>query len=185
MRFREHLEIEGSHAFMGASKYHWIHDDLEKIERRWDNQFASARGTRLHRLAKFCIEERQRLADLPLTLNMYVNDAIGFRMTPEVAFVYSENCFGTADAAKFEKGIFRVHDLKTGQHPASFHQTEVYCALFCLEYDVNPYDIEMIMRIYQSDQVFEQVADPNAIRAIMDRVLQYDPLIEKKKAVML
>jgi len=61
----------------------------------------------------------------------------------------------------------------------------VYCALFCLEYDVNPYDIEMIMRIYQSDQVFEQVADPNAIRAIMDRVLQYDPLIEKKKAVML
>jgi hypothetical protein len=33
---------------------------------------------------------------------MYVNDAIGYQMTPEQPIYYSENCVGTADAISFK-----------------------------------------------------------------------------------
>lgn len=185
MRFNRHFDVEGKHAFLGASKYHWINYDLEKMERIWENKFASEKGTRLHALAAFCIREKVKLADNGTTLSLYVNDAIGFRMVPEQVLMFSENCFGTPDAIKFEKGTLRIHDLKTGKHPGAFHQPEIYCALFCLEYGVNPYDIEMIMRIYQDDQVFEEIAEPSRIKMIMDKIRLFDKRIEEMKAVML
>ena len=43
-----------------------------------------------------CIRLSQKLPNLKKTLNLYVNDAIGFKMNPEQTLVYSENCFGTA-----------------------------------------------------------------------------------------
>ena len=62
---------------------------------------------------------------------MYVNDAIGFKMTPEQILYYSDNCFGTADAILFRNNFLRIHDLKTGKisgtHGAAF---EIYAALF-------------------------------------------------------
>lgn len=185
MRFNTHWQVDGKHAFLGASKYHWINYDLEKMKRIWENKFASERGTRIHRIAAELIRERIRLEPIEKTLNMYVNDSIGFRMTPEQVLLFSENCFGTPDAIDFRKGILRVHDLKTGMHPGSFHQPEIYCALFCLEYGVNPYDIEMIMRIYQSDTVFEEIADASWIKDIMDKIRMFDKEIEEMKAVVL
>jgi hypothetical protein len=185
VRFNSHWQVEGKHAFLGASKYHWVNYDLVKMERIWENKFASERGTRLHRIAADLIRERIRLAPQELTLNMYVNDSIGFRMTPEQVLLYSENAFGTADAISFTKGVLRVHDLKTGHHPGSEHQGEIYCALFCLEYKVNPYDIEMVIRIYQNDQIFEFIADPDWIKQIMDKIKQFDKRIEQMKEVML
>ena len=35
-------------------------------------------------------------------LNMFVNDAIGFKMTSEQVLYYSDNSFGTADAILFK-----------------------------------------------------------------------------------
>lgn len=185
MRYNKHYAVEGKHAFLGASKHHWINYDLEKMKKIWENKFASERGTRLHNLAAFCIRERVKLEQNGTTLSMYVNDAIGHRMEPEQLLMFSENCFGTADAIHFDKGVLRIHDLKTGVHLGSFHQIEIYCALFCLEYRVNPFDIEMIMRIYQNDQIFEELADPNVIKAIMEKIEFFDPHIEEMKAVML
>lgn len=185
MRFNTHWQVEGKHAFLGASKHHWINYDISKMERIWENKFASEKGTRLHNLAAFCIRERVRLADNGTTLSMYVNDAIGFRMTPEQVLYYSDNCFGTADAIQFEKDILRVHDLKTGVHPGNENQLKIYCALFCLEYKVNPYDIEMLGRIYQNDQIFEFIFDPAEIKQIMKTIEEFDKRIDEMKEVML
>lgn len=63
-------------------------------------------------------------------MNMYVNDAISFRMVPEQILFYSENCFGTADTIVFRNGTLRIHDLKTGVVPAHMEQLEIYAALF-------------------------------------------------------
>lgn len=184
-RFNDHWELEGRHAYLGASKYHWIRYDLEKMKRLWENQFASERGQRLHRFAAFAIKERIRVADLPVTLNMFINDAIGFHMTPEQPLKYSENWFGTPDAISFRKMVLRVHDLKTGMHPGSFDQILIYFALFCLEYRLSPFDIEMIARIYQDNEIHELIADPNEVQRIMDQGKLFDKEIEAMKEVML
>ena len=31
MNFNKHLSVEGKHAFLGASKYHWVNYDEEKL----------------------------------------------------------------------------------------------------------------------------------------------------------
>lgn len=184
MRFNQHYEIEGRHAFLGASKYHWIRYDLEKMKRIWENQFASERGNRQHKLAAMLIKERVRLPeDPPTTLALYVNDAIGFRMTPEVPLVFNENgnCFGTPDAIGFYKGVLRIHDLKTGVHPASFDQILVYMALFCAEYVINPFDIEMLGRIYQNNEFYEMQFEPDKVMEVIQKMREFDKEIEKMK----
>lgn len=185
MRFNKHSGVDGKHAFLGASKYHWIRYDLEKMKRIWENKFKSEEGTRKHKLAAFCIQERVKLQENGSTLSQYVNDAIGFRMTPEQVLMFNDDCFGTADAISFRQGILRVHDLKTGVHPGSFDQLLVYCALFCYEYDINPYDIEMIMRIYQSENVLEEVASPSDVAEIIETIKLFTKEIAEMKAVML
>lgn len=185
MRFKNHFELDGKHAFLGASKYHWIRYDSEKMERIWANKFASEKGQRLHKFAAEAIRLGIRMTPNEMTLNSYVNDAIRYRMTPELALFYNDDCFGTPDALSFNKSILRIHDLKTGIHPGSFDQPRIYCALFCLEYDINPYDIEMIMRLYQSDQIFEEIADPSEIKSIMDKVIVFTKRIDEMREVML
>lgn len=184
MRFNDHWRVEGKHAFLGASKYHWVNYDTAKLKKVFANQFASELGTRKHNWAAEAIRLGIRQARSTKTLNAYINDAIGFRMSPEVVLFYSDNAFGTADAISFEKQILRIHDLKTGVHPGSEHQLEIYAAFFCLEYKVNPYDIEMLFRIYQSDEIYEFVGEPKRIREIMDKVIESDKIIEEMKAVM-
>lgn len=186
MRFNDHYRVKtlNLHAFLGASKYHWINYDLEKMSKIFENQFAAQRGTRIHEWAAEAIRLGRRQPRNNETVNSYINDAIGFRMEPEVVLFYSDNAFGTADAICFKKMILRVHDLKTGVHPGSPHQIEIYFALFCLEYKYNPYDIEMIGRIYQSDDVLEFHGDPKRIREIMDKIKEFDGHIEQMKEVM-
>jgi hypothetical protein len=167
----------GQHAFLSASKYHWINYDEEKLDRVFATAMAAQLGTELHAFAHDAIRLGIKLPRAPKTLNLYVNDAIGFRMTPEQVLYYSDNCFGTADAISFRKNVLRVHDLKTGVTPTSEHQLEVYSALFCLEYKFNPFDIEMNLRIYQNDEVREYEADPDVIMHIMEKIKQFDKRI--------
>jgi len=184
MHFRKHFDVEGMHAFLGASKYHWVRYDLEKMERIFENQFASVLGTRKHVWAAEAIRLGERQIRNNKTLNAYINDAIGFRMTPEVVLFFNSDFFGTADAISFSKGILRVHDLKTGIHPGSTDQVKIYFVLFCLEYEVNPYDIEMIGRIYQSDEVIEFIGDPKEVRDIMDKAKLFTKRIDEMREVM-
>jgi hypothetical protein len=177
MLFNKHLNLAGTHAFLSASNYHWINYDDEKLDRVFLASLAAKRGTELHELAHRCIRLGVRLPTSRTTLNLYVNDAIGFKMATEQIFYYSPNCYGTADTAVFRKNKLRIHDLKTGDNEASVHQLEVYAALFCLEYKYRPVDIEIELRIYQSNEVRVFDADSDVITHIMDRIVTFDKRI--------
>ena len=182
MNFNKHSLFEGQHAFLGASKYHWINYDESKLVESYSNYMAAQRGTELHEFAAQCIRLGQKLPKSQKTLNMYVNDAIGFRMTPEQVLFYSENCFGTADSIAFNKDFLRIHDYKSGVTPAKMEQLMIYAALFCLEYRKRPGDIGMELRLYQSDDII--VANPTAedIAPIMGKIVSFDKLITKLKS---
>lgn len=181
MIFNKHSSLEGQHAFLGASNYHWINYDEEKLKQSYTNYIAKEKGTRLHEFASECINLGVKLPKSKRTLNMFVNDAIGYKMASEQVLLYSENAFGTADAISFKNGLLRIHDLKTGVIPASMHQLEVYTALFCLEYKTKPTDIETELRIYQSDDVLVHHPDPNDIIAIIDKIIIFDKCINRIK----
>ena len=136
MNFNRHSDLEGRHAFLGASNYHWINYTPEKLDFVFSTYLAKEKGTELHDFARRCIELGIRLPKQKKTLNLYVNDAIGYKMTPEQPLYYSENCFGTADSISFRNNFLRIHDYKSGTTPASMHQLEIYAALFCLEYKI-------------------------------------------------
>lgn len=174
MNFNRHSDLEGKHAFLSASKYHWINYDNEKLALMFQNYMAAQRGTELHEHAKRCIQLGTKLMKSKKTLNMFVNDAIGFQMTPEQPLYYSPNCFGTADAICFRNNVLRIHDLKTGVTATHIEQLLIYAALFCLEYDVKPMDIQIVLRIYQNDEVYEESPDPELIQEIMDKIVYFD-----------
>lgn len=143
----------------------------------FQNYQAAQRGTDLHDLAKRCIELGVKLPKSKKTLNMYVNDAIGFQMTPEQPLFYSENCFGTADTISFRNNFLRIHDLKTGYSPTHMEQLMVYAALFCLEYGVDPAMIDIELRIYQSDDFIIETPDPADVQIIMNKIIFFDKRI--------
>ena len=178
MNFNVHSDLEGLHAFLGASKWHWINYDEDKLYSSYTNYLAAQRGTELHEFAKRCILLGQRLEDTKQTLNMYVNDAIAYHMRPEQTLYYSEYCFGTADAINFKKNFLRIHDLKTGTTPAHMEQLEIYAALFCLEYDINVSDISIELRIYQNDEILVHNPEVDEIIPIMDKIITSTKLLE-------
>ena len=182
MRFNKHYNVEGTHAILSCSQNSWIRKTDEEFDEWISNSKAAEEGTELHAIAAKLIKKRIRLPDDQATLNMYVNDAIGFRMTPEQPLYYSPNCFGTADTISFSKNFLRIHDLKTGETDTSFNQLKVYAALFCLEYRYKPEELDGIeLRIYQNNDV--RVLNPDAIdiQRIMDTIVQFDRQIEKLK----
>lgn len=181
MNFNKHYNINGSHAFLGASKYHWVNYDEEKLVLAYNRFLAKEKGTRLHDYACESIRLGIRLPKTKKTLNMYVNDAIGFRMEPEQPLFYSENCFGTADAISFRQNFLRIHDLKTGLVKGSVTQLEIYAALFCLEYDISPNSIDIELRIYQTDEILIHEPNREDILYIMDKIIVFDREIDKLK----
>lgn len=179
MKFNKHSKLEGAHAFLSPSSYHWVNYEEDKLAKTYLRHLAAAKGTRLHAFASEAIELGIRLADTKDTLNLYVNDAIDFGMTPEVVLYYSENAFGTTDAISFDDGFLRIHDLKTGDSRVSMTQLKVYNALFCLEYDIRPTDIEAELRIYQSRKVLVDAADPHEISYIISKIVEFDYQIQQ------
>jgi len=182
MNFNKHLNLEGQHAFLGASKYHWINYDETKLVESYSKYTAAQRGTILHDFAAQCILLGQKLPKSRKTLNMYVNDAIGFRMTAEQPLYYSENCFGTTDAICFRNNLLRIHDYKSGVTPAKMDQLYIYAALFCLEYKIKPAEIKIETRIYQLDEIVVDNPSSDIIVPIMDKIITFDKLITKIKS---
>lgn len=185
MHFATHSELAGRHALLSASKYHWIRYSDEKMMTFLETSLLAAFGTRLHEFAKDAIELKQKLPRSEKTLNLFVNDAIGFKMTPELVLFYSINVFGTADAVSFNERtlVLRIHDLKTGVSKASFDQLLIYAAIFCLEYDYKPFELDIQLRIYQNDEVLEYDSETivEEVTSIMDKIVHFDRLIEQKK----
>ncbi|MET0785778.1 MAG: hypothetical protein ABWY25_03655 [Paenisporosarcina sp.] len=182
MIFNSHSELLGRHAFLSPSNYHWLNYTDQKLETRFIAAMAARRGTDLHNLAHDAIRLNVKLARSNRALSTYVNDGINYKMTCEQTLFYSENCFGMADTICFRRNKLRVHDLKTGVSPSSEHQLEVYAALFCLEYGVSPFDIEIELRIYQREEIRVFEPYPDTIMQIMNKIIEFDQRIEEMKA---
>lgn len=182
MDFNKHSALQGMHSFLSASKYHWVNYDDQKLLDTWRTSQAAARGTALHAFAADAIKLGIKLPRSAQTLNLYVNDAIGFKMTPEQVLFYSPNCFCTADAISFRRSKLRVHDLKTGSSPVSMTQLEIYAAVFCLEYGHRPGEIEIELRIYKDDEVLVHEPETERIAYIMDKIVAFDRLINSMRS---
>lgn len=181
MRFNQHSQLAGKHAFLSASKGSWVNYPEDKLDRVFLSNQAAARGTALHQLANDMIALGVRARDEPTTFNLYVNDAIGFRLKPEQPLFYSVNCFGTVDAIGFRKNVLRLGELKTGTLRAGERQLDIYAAIFCLEYGFKPHKIQMEMRVYQNDEIRFWEGDPDAVVHIMDRIVTFDRRINEIK----
>ena len=207
MIFNKHSEYEGKHAILSASKHSWLNYDDEKIMQSYMNSFSQAIGTLTHSYAKDRIRFRMPMEDnnseknalllyllkndipfqvididrLFYNLLPYVNDAIGYKMTPEQVLYYSDYAFGTADAISYGRNVLRIHDLKTGASPASMDQLMIYAAWFFLEYkkEVNFQKSRTELRIYQNREVLCHTPTNNDISVIMEKIIHGAMVIEK------
>lgn len=172
-----HYELDGKHAFMAPSSPAWTEYDDDKLIDAYRKSKAKEMGTRLHAHAAEAISLRRQQRGHSDTFSMYVNDAIGYHMKPEVALFAHEKCFGHSDALSFDGRTLRIFDLKTGLViPGKMRQLEVYAALFCLEYGIDPHAIKFDLRIYQFDNAVCYEPDPDDIEELM-----YDKIIHGGK----
>jgi hypothetical protein len=181
MLFVRHHDLIGKHAYLSASKPHWINYSDDKLDRVYSTHMTAAVGSELHDIAAKLIKHGLKQPRSKKTFNMYVNDAIGYRMTPEQPLYYSDNAFGTADAIAFRNNKLRIHDLKNGVTPSNVKQLLVYAALFCLEYNFKPFEIEIELRIYQNDEVKIYDADPHDVHHVMDKIITFDRRINEMR----
>lgn len=185
MRFNRHSDLEGKHSFMSPSSPAWLRYDDQKLERRFMEHLAHLRGTEEHDFAARAIKLGHRMEDVQKTVNMYVNDSIGWRLKPEVALFWSFFCHGTADAIglqtlRVDRPLLRISDLKTGKTPTAMDQLVTYAALFCLEYEYpKPWELDFELRIYQGNKIKLHVPDPDEVFHAMDRILTGTRLLEE------
>jgi RecB family exonuclease len=176
VRFNQHSDMAGKHALLSPSVSSWLNYDDQKLDARYYAAKASARGTALHKLAHDAIDLGVHIAHEHSAITDYVADGIEYQMQCEVLLFYSEYAFGTADTIKYdeENCHLRIHDLKTGISPSYARQLEVYAALFCLEYMIDPFTITMDLRIYQREEVKLFDTPPEVIETIMDKIIYAD-----------
>ena len=203
MNFLSHNELRGKHALLAPSQPHWLNYDEDKLFQKFVSNYAQTMGTLLHELAETLIKNGIKLKKTDKTVVLvhllengipraaidldriynnfvnYVNDAIGFRLTAEQPLVYSEYCFGTADAISFRNNLLRIHDYKSGTTPAKMEQLMVYAALFCLEYKFKPGEIDMELRIYQNEEIIFHNPTAEEIAPIMDTIIHSDKMIRE------
>ena len=187
MRFNRHTNLSGLHAPFSPSQSSWLRYDDAKAVDVFRNRKAAELGSKLHDWAKTTIELGIKQPKSKKTLYAYVNDAIGFKMDPEVVLFYSDRFFGTADTICFRKDpttgkdTLRIHDLKTGKTGKiqdHMEQLEVYAALFCLEYGINPGAIDFELRVYKNDEVLVHNPTSEEILPIMDKIKHLDKLLK-------
>lgn len=116
-------------------------------------------------------------------LKYYINDGISFKMNVEQGLQYSEHFFGHADTICFRNNVLRIHDFKSGDNPAHIEQLKVYAALFCLEYEIKPSTITIILRLYQWHNIEEVVINTETdgyeeLIAIIDKIISSEKLIK-------
>ena len=119
-------------------------------------------------------------------MSNFVNDAIDNKMKSEVVLYYSNLAFGTADAIRYDEptserpfGLLTVHDLKTGVSKPKRDQLVVYCALFCLEYMVDPIATEFICRIYQGHNIDEFRPISQDVQNVMDIIIEFSGILSQ------
>lgn len=207
MNWNRHSNLEGSHAFLSASKYSWLNKTDKEIVEAYENSFAQSIGTLLHAYAADSIRFREKLrrtdaksvkfdlmrrgipefaidiqAVFPNLMN-YVNDAVGYQMDPEILLYYSDLCFGTADCIQLTGDTLRIHDLKTGTTVAKMDQLLIYAGLFYLEYSYKPERFRTELRIYQNGEVIVHEPEVDELREVMNAIVTKDRVLQKLKEV--
>lgn len=207
MKWNDHNNLIGTHAFLSPSQCGWLKDDEEKVISRYYNSYLAARrGDAMHALAADLIREGIKLnqsdkhlityglrtkgfneridtEEALMTLLPYVNDAIGFRMSPEVLLYYTDAAYGCTDAIAFDEHsmFLRIHDLKTGVSPVHIEQLLCYAALFCLEYDFKPRDLRYELRIYQKGDVTIHQPEISEVAYVCDRYIIDNKILLKER----
>ena len=211
MNFDTHLELKGKHAPFPPSSPYWLKYDNDRLAEYYINLSSTDIGTSLHELAADLILEKEKLSKtdkkvmshhlrkagfsrkkirrfigpfFPMFV-AYVNDAVTLGLQPEIVLYYSDLFFGTADAIEYfdDKKLLEIHDLKTGVTPAKMDQLEVYAALYCLQYKVDPFKINFELRIYQGEEVIVHRPESKDIRAICDNIIFKDKFIRELEEV--
>lgn len=201
MDFINHDKLKGKHSLLAPSQPYWLDYSDEKLFQKFVSIHAQNMGTYLHELAEKLIRNRIKLKKTDKNVVLlhlldngipraaidmdriydnfvaYVNDAIGFQLTPEQPLVYSDFCFGTADAITFRNNLLRIHDYKSGTTPAKMEQLMIYAALFCLEYKFKPGEIDMELRIYQNNEILYHNPAADEIAPIMDHIIHCDKVL--------
>jgi hypothetical protein len=110
------------------------------------------------------------------TLIPYANDAIKFRMKPEVVLYYSDYFYGTTDAICFNEktSTLRIHDYKSGSIPAKIDQLDVYAALYCIREGLDPDTINIELRIYQSGEIIVHNPEADEIEDVMNKIKTFN-----------
>lgn len=202
MIWHDHSKLVGTHAFLSASQPGWRKKNADELMEAKCNSYSQQIGTLLHAYAADCIKYREKLRKGDMrgvkfdlmrkgipeyaidieriypTFMTYVNDAIGYRLAPEVVLYYSDECYGTADAIEVDGKILRIHDLKTGVKPAKMEQLMIYAALFYLEYGSKLETIKPELRIYQMDEVLVCEPEMDEIREVMDDIVEKDRVLK-------
>lgn len=172
MIFRDYSHVKDKHATLSPSNPAWLNYNDDALVRAYYSRRAAERGTKLHEFAKQAIELGLKLRDDGTTISTYINDCIGYRMTPEQVLFVDEWAFGTADAISFRDNILRVFDLKNGIIEADMRQLKIYAAYFCMNYSKSPFDMDLIdLRIYQNDAIKAEAGDPDEIFHIMQHTI--------------
>ena len=200
MKWLDHSNLKNRHAPLSPSQPSWFRADYsqDQLKRKFVSEYITAAGTSIHAIAEKYISSKVKITkymkmsiqvdmdaagiprsiinadDIFINLQNYVNDAVGFRMDPEVKLYYSDSIFGTADAISYNNGVLRIHDLKTGDGPTHIEQLQVYAALFCLEYHKKPNEIDMELRIYQNNDILYYKPTVEEIVPLMDKIVQFD-----------
>lgn len=201
MLWNDHSKLKDKHSLLSPSQSSWLNYDEEKMINRYVSSFSQTIGTVIHGFAedhiRYSIKLTKNKKDEALlsvlkkgvpidcvdmdyiypNLQSYVNDAIKFKMSPEVALYYSEFCFGHADAISFENSFLRIHDLKTGKSPVHMEQLIIYAALFCLEYGIRPESIDYELRIYQGNEIIGFNPSSEEIETVINKIVSFDTLI--------
>lgn len=206
MEWKDHSKLKGTHALLGASQSAWLRYTDDQMFDKYVSSYAQALGTSLHELAADLITEKIKLTknDKRLVLHhlsksriprnvfdmdfifpnlmSYVNDAIGYRMDAEKILYFSDNAYGTADSICFRNNMLRVHDYKSGKGPVKMDQLYIYVALFCLEYNVRPGEIEIETRLYHANEIVTEHPTAEDILPIMDAIVINDKFLSKIRA---
>lgn len=204
MIWNDHSKLKGKHAILSPSNSSWLNYSSEEpaqLFSRYVSQYSTEIGTLAHSFAEDRIHYRLKLnkaeknsllvyllkngiprsvIDIDYiypTVMMYVNDCIGFRMDSEVIVYYSDYCYGTVDAISVSKDILRINDLKTGKIPAKIEQLKTYAALFCLEYNAKPSDLQIDLNLYQAGEIFNCQPEPEEIELIKNQIITLDRMI--------
>ena len=182
--WNDHWRLEGKHAMLSPSGYHWLRYDKDKMQNVYLNNLRKEKGTRLHALASEMIKLGVDPTNERQALIQFVLDAMGLGMESEQVLYYSDYVFGTADAIKYDEKTktLLVFDLKTGTSKPSFDQLLIYAAIFCLEYGKTPEKMKFELRLYQGRGYKDCFPEPVDVRNTMEQIVEMDSVIQKMKS---